>query len=104
MIDNGKLKIQGKENKREALCKDGLYIVNAKIIRNTSRLRQRETHVMHTNKLNNSEKWHQKFCHVNMKIIQDLSKKDLVKGLDSVNIVDTHCNNVINRRKRLVNN
>lgn len=61
MIDNGKLKIQDKKNRMivgEALCKNGLYVVKAKVTKNENKLNQRETHVVHTDKLTDSEKWH----------------------------------------------
>jgi len=46
MIDNGKLRIQDKKNNTimgEAIHKDGLYIVKAKVLENWNRLNQRET-------------------------------------------------------------
>lgn len=47
---------------------------------------------MYTDKLTDSKRWHQRFCHVNIKNIQELSKRDLVDGLDSISITDIHCN------------
>lgn len=94
MIDNGKLKIQDKKNRMivgEALCKNGLYVVKAKVTKNENKLNQRETHVVHTDKLTDSEKWHKRFCHVNIRTIQELSRKDLVRGLNNVNINNIHC-------------
>lgn len=96
MIDNGKLKIQNKESRMivgEALCKDGLYIVKARVLKSANNLNQRETNVAYTSNLSDSERWHQRFCHINMKNIQELCRKDLVRGLDNVNIPDAHCHN-----------
>lgn len=76
----------------EALCKNGLYIVKAKVVKNINSIDQSETYITYTNKLTDCEKWHQRFCHVNMKTIQELSKGNLVRGLDNININDMHCN------------
>jgi len=93
IIDNHKLKIINKRTKMivgEATCKNGLYIVKATI--NKNRLNRMEAHIIKNNKLNDSEKWHQRFCHVGITNIQELSNKELVRGLENLEIKNIHCN------------
>jgi len=92
IFDNGKVKIFNKKTRKivgEAFDKNGLYIMKAENI--NSKSNQTETYIVDSSKVNESHKWHQRFCHINIKNIKELSTKNLVRGLENANIDNIHC-------------
>lgn len=73
----------------EAFNRDGLYIINAENI--TGKLSQTEIHTLNNAKIDETQKWHQRFCHINVNNIKELSTKGLVRGLENIKINKIHC-------------
>lgn len=70
IFDNGKVRIINKRTKMivgEAQNKDGLYVVKTRIVKANSD--QVETNMIRNNKISESQIWHQRFCHVNIRNI-----------------------------------
>lgn len=87
VFDNGTAKIINKETKRivgAAHECNGLYVVVTNDTKENSS--QVETNIIADNYIDESKMWHQRFCHVNVANIRELSEKGLVRGLENVKI------------------
>lgn len=96
IFENGKVKIYNKKTRMivgEAFDRDGLYIVNAENIKDKSD--HVRINIVGSTKLDESHKWHQRFCHVSTNSIKELSAKNLVRGLENTNIENVHCQGCI---------
>lgn len=92
IFNNGGVKILNKRTRMivgEAFNKDGLYIIKAENIK--GKPNQPETYNVNSTKLNESQKWHQRLGHINIRSIKELSDKNLVRGLEDINVDNINC-------------